>query len=547
MSTVRSLRERLPVAPRKAIAFSAIAALAVAAALTAGLSSAEGAKTKAGAPLVIGVNADIGSWDQDGGGGYDPTGAILNKATYLYPMDWGVKKVSGGLIADPYNIANVYAQSWTSTQGSKVWTLKLKAGRKWPSGNPITADDVHWSAERAFGLQRNVAGVYRLVGLNKISQITVVNPLTVRFTQDYKSALSTQIQLIGLFIYDSKLLKEHATTSDPWAQDWASKNPQVGGAYTVSAHTPGQSITLQANPSYPLPVPTKQITLRVIPSSATMRLQLEKGDIDVASTLTRRDITQLKGKSGIKIISAPSAEQVSLPINMKMKPFNDVHVRRAMAWATPYDQIIKTVYGGDARRANSYVPIDTVGNSPIGYPYKYDLAKAKAELAKSAAKGGFKSELVIPAGDQSMQQAAIVLANSLKQIGIDLSIKQLDPATLSARRTKKDIALQLVSGSFWVSDIEYVLAVSYTKNAFINYSQYVSPRVETDYAKLHKVTNQAARVKIAKDVQTQMAKDVPALMIAQPNFNIAVRSSVGGWVQPVDGIMRLRYLTNAGS
>jgi peptide/nickel transport system substrate-binding protein len=230
-----------------------------------------------------------------------------------------------------------------------------------------------------------------------------------------------------------------------------------------------------------------------------------------------------------------------------MAPFNDVRVRRAMAWATPYDQIIRTVYGGDARRATSYLPIDTVGSSRLGYPYKFDLAKARAELAKTSVKSGFRAELVIPTGDQALQQAAILLANSLKQIGITLSIKQLDPATLSARRGKKDIALQLVSGSYWVSDVEYMLAVSYTKTAFINYSQYVNPKVEAAYAKLHTVTNQAARVKLARDVQVQMAKDVPALVIAQPNFNVAVRSSVGGWVQPVDGIMRLRYLTKSGS
>ena len=104
-----------------------------------------------------------------------------------------------------------------------------------------------------------------------------------------------------------------------------------------------------------------------------------------------------------------------------------------------------------------------------------------------------------------------------------------------------------MSGSYWVSDVEYMLAVSYTKNAFINYSQYVNPKVEAAYAKLHKVTNQAARVQLARQVQAQMAKDIPALMIAQPNFNLAVRSSVGGWVQPIDGIMRLRYLTKPGS
>lgn len=543
MSTLKSRTDGLRVPPRKLLLLFAVIALIVVAAVGAALAHAG---SRASSPLVIGVSADVGSWDQDGGGGYDPTAAITNKATYLYPFDWGVKKIKGGYIQDPYKPVNTYAQSWTSSQGGKVWTLKLKPGKTWPSGNPVTAEDFYWSAQRAFGLKRNVAGIYALIGLTKISQVKVLGPLTIRYTQPYPSALSTQIQLIGLFVYDSKLMKEHATSSDPWALDWASKNPQVGGPYTVSAHVPGTSITLQANPQYPLPVPTKQIILRVIPSSAVQRLELEKGAIDIASNLTRQDITQLKGKKGVKIISAPSADQVSLPINMKMAPFDDVHVRRAMAWATPYPQIIKTVYGGDARRANSYVPLDTVGNSPAGYPYTYDLAKARAEMAKSKVPHGFHAELVIPAGDTALEQTAIIIANSLKQIGISLNITQLDPATLSARRTKKNIALQLVDGSFWVSDVEYVLAVSYTKHAFINYSQYVNPVVEAAYAKLHTTTATAARIRLAKIVQVQMGKDVPALMIAQPNFNIAVRSNIGGWVQPIDGIMRLRYLTKTG-
>jgi peptide/nickel transport system substrate-binding protein len=543
MSSLKSRTDGLRVPPRGFLLLFAVIALTAVAALTAALASAG---SRASSPLVIGVSADVGSWDQDGGGGYDPTAAITNKATYLYPIDWGVKKIKGGFIQDPVHITDTYAKSWTSSQAGKVWTLKLKPGKKWPSGNPVTADDFYWSAQRGLALKRNVAGVYALIGLSNISQVKVVDPLTIRYTQTYPSALSTQVQLIGLFVYDSKLMKEHATASDPWALDWAGKNPQVGGPYTVSAHVPGQSITLQANPQYPLPVPTKQIVLRVIPSSAVERLQLQKGAIDIASNLTRRDITQLQGKKGIKIISAPSADQLSLPINVKMAPFDDVHVRRAMAWATPYPQIIKTVYQGDARRSNSYLPLDTVGNSPAGYPYQYNLAKARAELAKSKAPHGFRAELVIPAGDTAMQQTAILLANSLNQIGINLKITQLDPATLSARRTKKNIPLQLVDGSFWVSDVEYMLAVSYTKKAFINYSQYVNPKVEAAYAKLHTTTATSARVKLAKQVQAQMGQDVPALMIAQPNFNVAVRSNIGGWVQPIDLIMRLRYLTKTG-
>jgi peptide/nickel transport system substrate-binding protein len=512
----------------------------------AAFARAADAATRADRPLKVGVTGDVGGWDQDYVA-FNLVALMLFKNNYPYVIDYGTKNVAGAQIADTQNFINVYAQSFTPSQGGRVWALKLKQGVKWPSGNEVTAEDIKWSKDRAFVAQANVAGVYRLIGLTKPSQVQVVDKYTVRFTQAFPSPLAPQIHAIGTFFFDSKLLKQHATKSDPWAKDWANKNPQNGGAYNVTSYTPGQTIVLEANPNYPGPkAKIKQINISIIPSPANLRLQLQKGDIDIALPpgLSRRDIQQLKKAKGVKVISVPSNEFVTIDMSVVTPPFDNVLVRQAMAYAVPYDQILKDVYNGDARRSRSPVPLDMPGFTPAGYPYTHDLVKASA-LLKQAGKSNIKSELVIEANNPEQQQIAILVANELKKVGINLDIKQLDPATLSQRRTKKDIPLQVTTGILWVNDVEYLLAVELTKSAFLNYSNYSSPQIEAIFTKMHSTFDKAKRNSMAHQVQAILAKDVPWLMIAQPNFNLPVRSNIAGWVQPVDELARLRYLSEA--
>src|SRR5205814_3377696 len=137
--------------------------------------------------------------------------------------------------------------------------------------------------------------------------------------------------LLADFFFDSKLVKQHATKDDPWAKDWVAKNPQSGGAYVIQNYTPGQSIVMSANPNWPGAKPAiKDVTLQIIPSAANMRLQLERGDIDLALGLGLRDAHQLKKVKGVKIISGPGSEFWWIPISVTTPPFDKRQVRQAM-------------------------------------------------------------------------------------------------------------------------------------------------------------------------------------------------------------------------
>ena len=492
--------------------------------------------------LTVAVPADLGGWDQDYLA-FDLVGLAVMKNCYLYLLDYGVKELGGARVMDTENILPVFAESWSGDAEGKVWTLRLKRGIKFPSGNELTAHDVKWSKDRAFAAQANVAGVYRLIGLTEAEQVQVLDDYTIQFTQSQPSDLSSHIQIISLYVFDSEELKKHATDDDPWAKEWTTRNPQSGGAYNVVSYKAGQEIVLEANPEFPLEQPRVQrVRLQVIPAAANRRLLLEKGEIDIALGLSRRDIDDLRGADGIKVISSPSNEFVFVPMAIHTPPFDNAKVREAMAHLVPYDAIIENAFNGRARRSTSPVPLDMPGHSEAGYPFSFDVDRAKALLAEAGMADGFESEFVILAGDVQQERIAILVANAAKQAGISLNITPLDPGTLFQRRTEKSIPLQVANGQMWVNDIEYLLATSLTPGGFLNYAGYDNARVQEIFLTLNKTSDQATRAELFAETQDILAKDIPWLVLAQPDFDLPVSSDVSGWVQPVDGLIRLRFL-----
>jgi len=492
--------------------------------------------------LTIAVPADLGGWDHDYLA-FDLVGLAVMKNCYPFMIEYGVKEQDGARVMDTGTVEPVFAESWEGDAEGKVWTLKVRKGVTFPSGNEMTAHDVKWSKDRAFAAQANVAFVYRMIGLTEASQVEVVDDYTVRFTQSQPSDLSSHIQIISLFVYDSEELKKHATADDPWAKEWATKTPQSGGAYNVVDYKAGQEIVLEANPSFPLDAPrVKRVKLQVIPAPANRRLLLEKGEIDIALGLSRRDIDDLRGADGINVISSPSNEFVFMPMAMGTPPFDNPLVRQAMAHVVPYDAIVANVYNGNARRSTSPVPLDMPGHSPTGYPFGFDIDRARALLAEAGMPDGFESEIAVLAGDVAQERAAVLVASAARQAGIELKVTPLDPGTLFQRRSDKTLPLQIANGQMWVNDIEYLLAVCLVPGAFLNYAGYDNPRIVEIFQTLNRTSDKAARNTLFTEVQEILAQDVPWLVLAQPHFDLPVSAGVSGWVQPVDGLFRLRYL-----
>ena len=508
-------------------------------------SSGTGASPSSSNTLTFAIPSYPGSWDEDFIG-FDTVALTLFKNVIPYMVDYSVTSAGAAKVQNTAQIIPTFAESFTPDATGKTWTLRLRKGLVFPSGNELTSEDVKWSKDRAFAAAANVAGIYRLIGLTRPEQVQVIDRYTVRFEQDHASALTPQIQTICLYVYDSKRARQHATASDPWAKAWMAVTPQDGGYFAVTSAVTNQQVVLTANKKYPGPNPPNAATIRmpVIPSTANLLLQLQNGTVDVAMGLSSRDVRYLSTRPGIDVISSPSQNMVQLPMLTTAPPFDDVRVRQALAYAVPYDQIIKNVYDGQARAVKSQVPLGMPGYSDAGYPYSYDLGKARS-LLQQAGRTSIATELAFSAGDAEQQQLAVLLANEFQKIGVKLKLSPLDPATFAQRRERNNIPIQIAVGAWWVNDVEYLLAVSLVKGAAQNFSNYSNPTIEEIFAKSHTITNAGERLSLWRTVQEILAKDVPGLVICQQNFLLPVRKGVSGWVQPVDGLPRLEYLKHS--
>ncbi|MDQ6527187.1 ABC transporter substrate-binding protein [Nocardioides sp. LHD-245] len=492
--------------------------------------------------LRIAVTAYPSSWDQDFVA-FDLVALELYKNIYPYLVDYGTKSVDGGEILDVETIVPTYAESFDSPDGQN-WTLKIKDDATFPNGDPITAEDVKWSKDRAFAANANVAGVYQLIGLTEPDQVEVVDEKTVVFHQSVPSALSAQIQAISLFVYNSKELQKHATGDDPWAQDWTAKNPSDGGYFTVESATPGQEIVLKKNPDYlgdNAPI-VDEVHITVASNTAAAAAMLEAGDIDIAEGLSSSEIDDLEGADGVKIVSAPSSEMVYLPLNTASGPFADPTLRQAFAYALPYDQIIDTVYGGEGRRPKSFVPIDMPGYSETGFPYEQDVDKAKQLVAQSG-ESNVAFDLAFPAEDSAAKQIAVIIQDALADVGITVTPLPLDPAAMGEHREAKDLDAQVARGQDWVSDVEYLANNQLVTGGYLNNSNYSNATVDALVKEASTITDKAQREELWLQLQGELAKDVPIIPLVQPNYELAVRENVSGVVVPGDGLLRYNTIS----
>ncbi|OLS99509.1 hypothetical protein BJF90_08355 [Pseudonocardia sp. CNS-004] len=194
--------------------------------------------------------------------------------------------LQAGLVRNPYiagttpntvvqdfnTYAGYLAESYDVSPDGLTYTFHLRPGLMSPLGNAITADDVLWSFERKWNTPTYSSTVWQ-GGFAGPQAISKVDDRTVAFALTNAGFGLTFLGLLANLqghIYDSTALRQHATSADPYALEWAKANGGWGlGPYHVTAQTPDQEMVLTANPNYAYGAPAiGQVTLRVVGDAA---------------------------------------------------------------------------------------------------------------------------------------------------------------------------------------------------------------------------------------------------------------------------------------
>ena len=136
-------------------------------------------------------------------------------------------------------------------------------------------------------------------------------------------------------------------------------------------------------------------------------------------------------------------------MNEHVKPYQDVHVRRAISYALDRASIVHALLFGNGQAANTYLPPSIPyydGKLPA---VQFDLAKAKQEMAASSVPNGFTTTFLTDNLAVDMEEAQIV-QQQLKPLGIKVKIRTVDADQEWTVQGKDDFDITL---EYWSMDI----------------------------------------------------------------------------------------------
>jgi peptide/nickel transport system substrate-binding protein len=365
----------------------------------------------------------------------------------------------------------------------------------------------------------------------------VVDELTLEIRHDSFSSLQPYMHAIGSFFYNPRSWEENGSTDDPWATDWKSRNPGSGGPYSVAEVVAGQRIVLEANANWPGEVLNEKVEVQIVPSAANRVLMLQRGDVDIAFGLGRRDVLALEGTEGVKVLSIPTTDAVMLVMNHSMAPFDNADFRKAIAYALPYEDILNGVYGGNAIRMRSVMPDGMPGYTDAYWAYETDVTKAQEALVASGVQNA-TVDLTIEAGVAEHEQVALLVQNALSAIGITVNIQELDSTTIAEQRAQRALPFLLHQGISWINDPEYHFNLSLAAEGFLNFGDYNNPRITEIIQESSQIVDAEERFAAYDEAQQIAMEDLPFVPLVQPNFVVAMRDNIQGYAYAPDQLYR---------
>jgi peptide/nickel transport system substrate-binding protein len=270
------------------------------------------------------------------------------------------------------------------------------------------------------------------------------------------------------------------------------------------------------------------VTWTDVASDNTRELQIKGGQAQVDEFPAWSTVSSLKSTPNVDMDLFNSTRTDYIVFNEKRKPFQDVHVRRAISMAINRSALVKAVLFGNGTPANSFMPPQVPYYQKSTPGLQYNLAQAKAEMAKSSVPQGFSTTLLVPSGDSDDVTIATIMQSELKPLGIKINIQQLDPNT--ANTDLQDLNYDMTF-SYWTMDIPdpdelVTFAVDPGAGSKSFFTDYDNPQVVSDAHQAEQTLSTSARQTLYNYIQNQAASDAFMAFLYYSPYAYATTSTV---------------------
>lgn len=317
------------------------------------------------------------------------------------------------------------ASSHTTADG-RTWVFQIRDDARFQDGNPVTIDDVLFSIDVARDPDRSPSSsVYWPAGTD-VSQ-TGDSEITITLPAPAQNFGWTVTANGGLWITE----KSYYEAAGAYG---SAKDLIMGtGPYRAVEFQPdSKAVFVKSGTWWGGDTSAQKIEFDFFSDENSRLLAQRAGQIDVSVQIPADQVGQFEAIDGTTVHTESDRSYVGLTFDEAVEPFNDIHVRRAVAHAVDRASIVASVLSGRGEAATGIEPPDQLG-SQIGEDAarallatlpntEFDLDKAREELAASHVPSGFEAELTYPASIPEMGNAALAIADNLKKIGVTLTV-----------------------------------------------------------------------------------------------------------------------------
>jgi peptide/nickel transport system substrate-binding protein len=477
-----------------------ITALAIAAAGTSSLASAQSPAADPNATILIGSLYEPQNLDNTAGGGQGVTEALDGN-------------VYEGLfhLADNGDVLPLLAASHTVSDDGLTYTFQLVPGVTFHSGKALTSADVKYSIERVLAPDSKSA---RKSSFAAIDSIDTPDPATVVVTLKTPS-ISFIYNLAYVWIVN-KDATDLTTTEDGT------------GPYTLDGWTRGSSLSLKRWDDYwGTKAANAEVVFQYFTDATALSNALLTNAVDIVTNLQSPDaLADFEGNADFVVNNGTSTTKELLVFNDKVAPFDKVEVRKAIYSAIDRAKLLNAIWGDKGTLIGSMVPPTDPWYEDLLSVNPYDPDLSKQLLTQAGYPDGFEFTLDTPTYDPHPTVAEF-LKSELAKIGVTVDINPITAdewytkvfqqrdyvATLQEHVNDRDVV--------WYGDPDF-------------YWGYDNPQVTqwVDEAEQSKtVDEQTAKLKL---VNEQIAKDAASAWLYLYPQLVVASADVSGY--PVNGL-----------
>jgi len=334
------------------------------------------------------------------------------------------------------------AQDWTVSADQRSYTFHLRTGARFSNGREVVAADFVYTLEHVLDLKTAATSEAWFEGIDGAKEFRAGKAAHVRGLK----APRDDTLIIELerpdpsFLYILTVpggLVVPREEVERYGKSFT-MHPVGSGPYVLKEWRRSAKMRFERNPLYSHPERQCLDGVEVLVGGdpTTHLMMFERGELDIADVTEHPGIPvpdfvriQQEPRWQGLMERIPAAVIWYLSLNTEMKPFDNLKVRQAVAYAIDKQKLVQLLHGM-VTPANGVLPPSVPGFNTNLTGFPHDPAKARQLLAEAGYADGFTFRLWYEAGNLLLTPPAYSIQFDLAQVGINAQLNPLAMAPL---------------------------------------------------------------------------------------------------------------------